>query len=404
MIAQGSDDSDRAGGISRRDGLNKSAHSGSAVLLVANYPSDVGYAWWLMEAFWATIASDMAESGRKCLLAYPKINVVPQVVRQAPIEVMEWQVRPRTLGEALRGAVSMRKLGISSVYLTDWPGYSYVYLLWRLAGVRRIVLHDHTPGDRPAIHGPRAWFKSLIHWFRWLSCDSYVGVSDYIRRRFTENGRVPADRCFVVRNGIRTFACEGVDRTEIRTRLGVPASAVLVVLVSRATYYKGWDFAVKCAASLLAQVRTDEEVHFVFCGDGPDLDDFRRLAQSLAVSERCHFLGQRDDVREILCGADIAFHPSRGEALSLATLEFMCAGLPVVLPDRPSVSGVLHDGIDGVVYPAEQIVPAAQAIIELARDPEKRRRVGLAASHTVASNYRLEDTLRDIQQVVTARL
>jgi len=177
-----------------------------------------------------------------------------------------------------------------------------------------------------------------------------------------------------------------------------------VVLVSRATYYKGWDFAVKCAASLLAQERADERIHLVFCGDGPDLDAFKNLARSLSVSERCHFLGQRHDVRDILCGADIAFHPSCGEALSLATLEIMCAGLPVVLPNRPSVSGLVRDGIDGVIYEAEQVSAAVQAINDLVRSPDKRRHIGSAARCTVTSHYRLEDTLATFSKVVTPQL
>ena len=148
----------------------------------------------------------------------------------------------------------------------------------------------------------------------------------------------------------------------------------------------------------------DAPVHFVFCGDGPDLESFRSLAAESGIAERCHFLGRRDDVREIVCASDVAFHPSRGEALSLATLEFMCAGLPVVLPDRPSVCGVVRDGVDGVLYPAEDLAAAVEALRPLLVEPDRRLRLGSAARETVLSGYLLEQTLATLRRAVLPKL
>jgi len=379
----------------RRDGT---------ILLVANYPSDVGYAWWLMEAFWSIIAAEARTTGRRCVLAYPTINVVPEIIKQSQLELVTWTVQSYSLADALRGAAKLRRLGVTSVYLTDWSAYSYLYLIWRISGVRCIVVHSHTAGDRPAIRGLKAWFKSFIHLLRIFSCDLYVGVSDHVCRRFTEYSRVPMERCVTVRNGIQPFACSSADRATQRSRVGVPEGALLVVLASRATINKGWDFAIRCVPALVAHEKAERPVHLVFCGDGPDLPSFERLAETLNVAHRCHFLGRRSDVREILCAADIAFHPSHGEALSLATLEFMCAGLPVVLPDRPSVCGLVRHDIDGIVYPAENVGAAVQAIETLAQDPELRRRLGCEARATVLTGYCFEHTMRSFRKLVASRL
>lgn len=373
-----------------------------AVLLVANYPSDVGYAWWLMENFWALIAQEMHRQGRTCLLAYPKVNRVPKQIEQAPLQVLEIDIRPRSLLAALRGGIFLRRHGVGSVYLTDWPGLSWVYLLWRLTGVRTIVLHDHTPGDRPLVRGPRGWLKSLLHRLSVLSCTTYVGVSEYVQRRFSENWRVPPRRCLCVRNGITPFHCEVDDREAVRRSVGVPAGAVMVVLVSRATRYKGWDFAIECLARIHAAGSCD--LHFVFCGDGPNLQEFRQLAQQRGVAERAHFLGRRSDVRNILCAADFAFHPSRGEALSLATLEFMCSGLPVVVPDRPSVCAVIEHEVSGLIYKAEDTSAAVAALTALASDPARRATLGLQARQIALADYTLERTNERFRSAVVALL
>src|SRR5687767_9930533 len=160
----------------------QSPQAGDAVLLVANYESDVGYAWWLMENFWNLIATRMAAEGRPCILAYPRIGAIPSIIRSSPIEVIEFPFMYQTWRDVWRGLALIRSRRIRSIYLTDWPYLHWVYFLWRLAGVRRIVLHDHQPGDRPALGGMQARIKDLLHSMGVLSATMNVAVSSYIGR------------------------------------------------------------------------------------------------------------------------------------------------------------------------------------------------------------------------------
>ena len=59
------------------------------ILLVANYASDVGYAWWLMENFWIQIADLFSQQGRKVFLMYPVVNTVPSEVSKSSIIIVE---------------------------------------------------------------------------------------------------------------------------------------------------------------------------------------------------------------------------------------------------------------------------------------------------------------------------
>jgi len=374
-----------------------------SVLLVANYASNVGYAWWLMENFWVEVAEAAHSKGRRTFLAYPKIDLVPPTVSNAPITLVEQTVRPVGMCTVISGIKLIREHRVRSIYLTDWPAFSPLYAIWRLAGVRSIVMHDHTPGDRPRIGGLRGRFKAIAHRVGWFSCDSYVGVSDYIRQRLIDNWRVPPERALVVRNGIQPFSCRSTERSRIRSELGIPTDAVMVALVSRATYYKGWDFAVRCAAEIVRKhPRTNTRM--VFCGDGNDLQAFRSLAIECGVAGLVHFLGRRDDVRSIICSADIAFHPSHGEAMSLATLEFMCAGLPVVVPDRPSVCGIIDSGLTGLTYRANDVSAAADAIVSLCFDRDLRATLGRNARAAMLERYQLTDTNDQFQKIVVPLL
>jgi glycosyltransferase involved in cell wall biosynthesis len=362
---------------------------GGNILLVANYDSDVGYAWWLMENFWALIARDAHARQRACLLAYPRIGRVPDAIRSAPIEILERRVAPSGPRGALATGRFLRARRIRAVYLTDWPALHWNYLWWRLAGVRSIVLHDHSPGDRVPTRGLKGALKALLHRLRVFSPHHFVGVAEHVRRRHIENLRVPAARCSVVENGIVPFTADRSRRAALRAEFAIPEHAVLVILVSRATTYKGLDLAIE-VCQRLATARPGNLIHFLHCGDGPELEQLRLRASQPALQGSFHFAGRRTDVHALLAASDLAFHPSRGEAMSLAILEFMCAGLPVVLSNLPSVSAAVVDGETALLYAAENAAAAAAAIARLADDAELRARLGHAAAERCRQRYTLE--------------
>ena len=384
--------------------MKRQSDSAGPILLVANYESDVGYAWWLMENFWVVVAESATQHGSRCVLTYPRVTEVPAGIRRAPIEVIEFGFAYRSLRDIWRGLGLIRRRAIKSIYLTDWPYIHWAYMIWRLAGVRNIVVHDHTPGDRPAATGYRALFKSVIHALRVMSATRYVAVSDYIAVRLNRNGCIPRDRCLTVPNGIHLFPCNRELTPEVRQRIGIPKDAILVVMVSRATYYKNLDFAVRCFAELLRDQRLRDSVYVVHCGDGPDLGAFIALAEAGGISKNFRFLGRRTDVRQILCAADIAFHPSNGEAMSLSILEFMCADLAVVTSDLPSVWSALEPGVSGMTYRHGDLMDALSVLRRLVDDPALRKRLGTAARIRCQQRYGLDETNRLFAERVVPHL
>jgi UDP-glucose:(heptosyl)LPS alpha-1,3-glucosyltransferase len=66
---------------------------------------------------------------------------------------------------------------------------------------------------------------------------------------------------------------------------------------------------------------------------------FKRLAKRLGVTDAVTFLGGRDDVPDLMLGADLLVHPALAEAAGIVLLEAVVAGLPVVVTD---VCGYAH--------------------------------------------------------------
>lgn len=357
-----------------------------SLLMVANYEPDVGYAWSFIQKFWLTLAAYPGQ----CHLAYPRRGPVPDEILKSGITV-HWQSM-----RGLDSAAFLRRHGIRHVYLTDWPALSPLYGLWRLSGVKDIIVHDHAPGDSRPSTGVRGMLKSAAHSVGLFSGTQYVSVAEHVRRRHIQTWRVSPDQCVVVQNGIRPFQPDHSQRAVVRAELGIPMDAPVFLLVGRANRYKGIDFAIRCLAMLPATV------HFIHIGDGPHLEEFRLLALGFGVENRMHFLGKRDDVQRIASACDAAFHPSRGEAMSLAILEHMCARLPVVVPSLPSVSLAIDHMLTGLIYEDQNLDAAVTALNALADDEKLRSNLGAAAHAKVLRSYTSDRTMREFIELVVA--
>jgi len=367
--------------------------------LVANYGPDVGYAWWLMERFWVEVASRCRRSGSECFLAYPEEGPVPDVIAEAGITPLFLEVPSGRLLSAARAARLIRKLGIGTLYFSDRRFRDPSYLVYRMGGVRSILNHDHTPGDRPEIRGVRRWAKAFLNSFGSITCDAWIAISPLMKTRAEGNGVIPSSRCTVVQNGIDPISRSREIRRRAREELGLSERQFAVVTVGRASFYKGIDFVVKVAENLRNAGRGD--MVFFHLGDGPDLESFKTLAKDLGLgSTDFRFEGNRPDVRALLPGFDAAIHASKGEGFSLAILEYMSAGLPTLVPDIPSVCQAVEDGKTGLVYRAGDVANASGCILRLASDLELRERLETAGAEAVDRHYRWERTREEFNHVL----
>ena len=111
-------------------------------------------------------------------------------------------------------------------------------------------------------------------------------------------------------------------------------------------------------------------------GRGPLRATLRARHVELALEERFQFLGQRDDVLELLTGADAFVLASLHEGLPVALMEATSVGLPIVASCVGGIPQVLEDGVDALLVPPGDPGALADAMKRLASDPELRARLG----------------------------
>lgn len=358
----------------------------SSILLIANWDSDVGYAWWLMESYWAAIAQHYAEDYR-VLLAYPSISRIPDVIDKAPIECHSINFR-NTDATSLKVQRSfIKQHNVKVMYFSDGAMVSPAYAFYRLCGVTHIINHDHTPGERSL---PPQWkraIKKLVNHLPGCYADGVFSATEYVRERHVTINAIPEHRCFTVQNGLP--AAEEVTACNLKQVFGIPEDRCVVVTTGRANRYKGIDFAIRVVARTI-QEHQQAQLHYLFCGDGPDLEAFRQEAEALGIKDHVSLPGRLNNIAEVLAAADCAFHPSSGEVgYSMSILEYMQAGLPVVVPDNPSVCGATRHEIDGLHYIERDEASAARALLQLVSDAARRSRYGSEARQRVNSEFSL---------------
>ena len=373
------------------------------ILLVANFESNVGYAWWLIETFWAEIARYFRSQGRQCFLIYPKVTLIPATVSNAPITVLEHDFADRSRS-ALRGLRDLiRNNGITSVYLTDGAYFDRLYARLRLWGVRRIVLHDHSPGEHPPISPARKVFKQLIHALSVFSCDHYIGVSRFVHDRFITRAMIPREKCSYVLNGINPITIRPEWKSYTRQQFAFPDAGRIIVSTGRASLYKGIDFIIRCADHLIHK-RGMSDLYFLHCGDGPDKELFFKMIADSGLEKHFVLAGKRADLAQILQSCHIALHASHGEAFSLSILEYLSAGLATLAPQMCGNGEAIENGMTGFLYPAGDLEAVTGLVEALIRDEARRRSIGEAARRRVAEYFTVDRMKREFVLKIGSQL
>lgn len=368
-------------------GANDQGRSPGTLLCVANFSTDAGYAWWLMERFWSVLAHLAVDRGGDAILASPRIRGLSNVLSSAPLTVLEETI-PTGWGSPPRACLQfLRDHKVRTIYLTDRQYWSPAYAFFRACGVQSIIIHDHVPGERPK---PPAWklrMKKTAQLLQWCGADLYIGVSEFIYNRMIQIGGLPPRRCTFVRNGVPPSPDS--DTVDIRAELELPHGAPVVVSVGRAHPYKGIDFILDCALHLTKRPGM-ENVQFVHIGGGPELGRLRQKSVEMGLDGRFRLTGVRSDVRSLLPSCDVAFHASHGEAFSLAILEFMAAGLPVVVPNHCGNPEAVRHGRTGLLYQPGDLRDAVGSLETLLNDPPRRLRMGEASASRAEHEFSLE--------------
>jgi glycosyltransferase involved in cell wall biosynthesis len=227
-----------------------------------------------------------------------------------------------------------------------------------------------------------------------------IAVSEDVRRDLIRYDGIAAEKIVTIQNGIDVGRIRtALTRHEARVRLGIGGDEIVIGCVARLEEQKGHRFLLEAMALLNAAPAGAPRFRLVLAGDGRLRADLERQAAALGISSCTFFLGTRHDVADILRALDLCVMPSLWEGLSIAMLEAMAAGLPLVISDVSGVAQVIGNDEYGVKVPPGDAAALARAIRALADDPARRAALGAAAQQRVLEKFSVQAMVGKLARV-----
>lgn len=265
------------------------------------------------------------------------------------------------------------------------------------------VVTVHLPLD-DLLSRPHARTRSLYRWVERVLNYGFTHRLIYVSPRLGQAAAAaslaPRARVRVIENGIDlSLYSQTTARQSIRQAFHLSGETPVLCCVARLEAQKGIDLLLE-ALSLLNADTCDWQLWLV--GDGQERAGLEAQSRRLGLKARVKFLGYRSDVPNLLQAADVFVLPSRFEAMPIALLEAMAAGLPSVVTDVGENAHLVESGLTGIVAPPTNVPDLARALRELLTSAELRQRMGQAArrkaqaygdEHMAEQTYAVYDSL-----------
>jgi len=269
-----------------------------------------------------------------------------------------------------------------------------LYNLTKVKGKRCRVVHT--------FHGHvlHSYFGRVKTWsFIWLEkiltlfTDKIITISESLKKELVERFRIAPEKKFsVVELGFE------LDEL-LKLPKKVDSSCVNIGIVGRLVSVKNHRMFLRVAKNIESHKREIGPVRYVVIGDGKLREELANYAKELGIADIVEFKGWVKDLRKIYEDLDIVVLTSLNEGTPVSVIEAMAAARPVVATDVGGVKDVLQDGENGYLIRSNDDGNFAERLMDLIRDPEKRKRFGEHGRELTRERFSKERLLYDIDRL-----
>lgn len=278
------------------------------------------------------------------------------------------------------------------------PAVFHAHLNWPL-GCRHALMAaklGRVPGITATLHlysgiseVPRRWFKQRV---QAAMIKLYIAVSNGVKERLSCDLAVPETKLRVVHNGVPISQVDQGRCSALREAFLHGSNRPIILTPARLHDQKGHQYLLEAAVQV-------PEAIFLLAGDGPERSRLEEQTRILGIESRVRFLGQRDDVQQLLAICDLFVLPSLYEGFPLSVLEAMAAGKPVIATRIIGTEEAVDHGKTGLLVPAQSAAELAVAIRTLLSDRALACEMGVAAKKRVKESFSSEVMARGVARV-----
>ena len=246
---------------------------------------------------------------------------------------------------------------------------------WTLGGPRNSTLGNKNLPVFAVIHSTEAGkFRpsDLIHRLFLPRYDRVITLGEPHAKYAMQRFGLARDKLAVIHNGVETITPKLLEKPLPE----LPQDALIGVIAARLHPDKNHIGLLEATKMVL---KKHPNFHVLALGQGDQRDSLEAHAKTLGIADHVHFLGARGDVAAILERAHVGLISSvTTETLSIAVLEYMRAGLPVISTRLGSLEDQVLDGKTGFLVPPGDDNALANAIVKMLENPGLRSQFGAA--------------------------
>lgn len=278
----------------------------------------------------------------------------------------------------------LRRNGIEPIFVQSRGGFNFQYL-WSLVRVIRKhrinLVQSHLLGANlysslagmickiPVIstfHGfvdsnTKDLFMPVKAWLINRGSCRIVFVSNRLREHFVKESGFSNIKSVTIYNGVDTSVFQPDQDDSIRKELGLGPETVLIGAVGNIRPAKGYEYFIRAARLVCDKY---PECRFVIAGEGAGAlyEELSSLRKRLDLEKSVFFLGFREDTAKVFNNLNVFVLPSVSEGFSIATIEAMACGLPVVVTRSGGPEEIISSGETGLLVEAGSCEKIAAAI------------------------------------------
>ena len=243
--------------------------------------------------------------------------------------------------------------------------------------------------------------EKLIYQWLMRRCDKVIFVCDNQRQFWIKK------HSFLTRNS--TFVYNGVDVSQYQPELfidpgqkllaslSIPKEASVLCCMARFSPEKGHRILLRAFAGLKGNP------YLLLLGDGAGRNDIEQLSDQLDVRDRIRFLGNVSDVRPSLAASNMCVLASTAvETFSMAMLESMCMGVPVVATDIGGLSEAVFPGETGDIVPPGDMEGLRDALQKMLNHPDQMKIMGSNGRQLVLDKFSQESMVTNTEKILLA--
>jgi glycosyltransferase involved in cell wall biosynthesis len=194
----------------------------------------------------------------------------------------------------------------------------------------------------------------------------------------------------IVFNGVDTHLVRNTRKSvSLKSILKLKTSYPIIIHVGRASPEKRQEDIIKAIPFMLESY---PDVKVLFIGRD-NLEKYGALAEELGVYRNVLFLGEREDVIDLLQISNIGVFPSLYEGLPLALVEMMAVGLALVVSDIPVLKELTGFGEAAIYVPTKRPDLICEAVIKLLTDLELAKTISTNACKIAEEKYSLKSMI-----------